>query len=64
VDSKNVELLIDGLAMPAEGIQLVDDGREHIVEASLRSIATPEPAPVDADATNLVERRPRRAVPK
>ena len=63
VESGTTEVLIDGTAMSNEGIQLVDDGCEHVVEVAFRSTATPATSP-DADAANLVERRPRRAVPK
>jgi cyclic beta-1,2-glucan synthetase len=63
VESKNTEILIGGIAMPDEGIQFVDDGGEHIVDVTLRNTST-QSASTDSAAATLVERRPRRAVPK
>ena len=62
-DSGCAEVVIDGIAMPPEGIELIDDGGEHALVVTLRNTSPPSDR-ADARWANVVEKRPRRPVPK
>jgi cyclic beta-1,2-glucan synthetase len=63
VESGRQDVLLEGNALPPSGIQLLDDGKEHVVQLTIAPNARTQELH-DVGTTSVVERRPRRAVPK